>query len=151
MMSKKATPAPTCTRRIEFDAAHRVMNHESKCKNLHGHRYVIEATFAAQGAAELDNLGRVIDFGVVREVLGTWVDNNWDHATILFDKDKALGKAIADVTGQKIFYLSANPTAENMAAYLLRDICPPLFASHGVSCTRLRLYETPNCYAEIEI
>ena len=36
----------TCTRRIEFDAAHRVMEHESKCRHLHGHRYAIEATFA---------------------------------------------------------------------------------------------------------
>ncbi len=38
----------TCTRRIEFDAAHRILNHESKCKMLHGHRYAIEATFEAK-------------------------------------------------------------------------------------------------------
>jgi 6-pyruvoyltetrahydropterin/6-carboxytetrahydropterin synthase len=137
--------SPTCTRRIEFDAAHRVMQHESKCKNLHGHRYVIEATFAAKG---LDTLGRVIDFGIVKEVLGRWIDDNWDHATILFDKDQALGAAISAQTGQKIFYLGANPTAENMADYLIHNICPALFDSHGVSCVRLRLYETPNCYAE---
>ncbi len=49
----------SCTRRIEFDAAHRVMRHEGKCKHLHGHRYALEATFSASG---LDALGRVIDF-----------------------------------------------------------------------------------------
>ena len=55
-----------CTRKLEFDSAHRVMEHESKCKMLHGHRYALEASFAA---TKLDNLGRVIDFG---ETGGVW-------------------------------------------------------------------------------
>lgn len=135
----------TCTRKIEFDAAHRVMEHESKCKLLHGHRYVIEATFAAD---ELDSLGRVIDFGNVRQVLGDWVDSNWDHNAILHQDDKALGDKITSITGQKIFYLPFNPTAELMADYLLREICPKLFGKDGVRCIKIRLYETPNCYAE---
>ena len=138
----------TCSRRIEFDAAHRVMEHESKCKHLHGHRYVIEAGFASDA---LDALGRVIDFGRIKDVLGNWVDANWDHNTILHEADKALGEAIAAKTGQKVFYLPSNPTAENMAIYLIKHVCPALFKGTGASCTRLRLYETPNCYAEIEL
>jgi 6-pyruvoyltetrahydropterin/6-carboxytetrahydropterin synthase len=135
----------TCTRRIEFDAAHRVMEHESKCKHLHGHRYAVEATFAA---GELDKQGRVIDFGMVREMLGNWIDAEWDHNTILNEKDKALGEVISAKTGQKIFYLAANPTAENMAAYLLKTVCPKLFAGVNATCVKIKLYETPNCYAE---
>jgi 6-pyruvoyltetrahydropterin/6-carboxytetrahydropterin synthase len=130
---------------MEFDAAHRVLGHEGKCKNLHGHRYAVEATFAAKS---LDALGRVVDFGVIKEKLGAWIDDNWDHTTILFDKDKALGKAITSITGQKIFYMNANPTAENMADYLLHIVCPKLFGKLPIECVRLRLYETPNCYAE---
>ncbi len=137
-----------CTRRLEFDAAHRVMEHESKCKFLHGHRYVIEASFAAK---ELDSIGRVVDFGVIKEKLGAWIDNNWDHNTILFDKDKELGKAINSVTGQSVFYLPANPTAENMAAYLLENICPNLFADYELKCVSIRLYETPNCSVVAEV
>lgn len=135
----------TCTRRIEFDAAHRVMEHESKCKHLHGHRYALEATFAADG---LDRLGRVIDFAVLKERLGDWILRHWDHATILSHEDKPLGEAISQKTGQAIFYLPANPTAENMAAYLLSTVCPDLFKDMQVTCTRIRLYETPSCYVE---
>lgn len=135
----------TCTRRIEFDAGHRILDHESKCKYLHGHRYALEATFAASG---LDTLGRVIDFGAIREVLGNWIDEHWDHTTILCDKDKELGESIAKKTGQKIFYMDKNPTAENMAEYLLKEVCPKLFASVHAKCTLIKLYETPNCYAE---
>lgn len=137
----------TCTRRIEFDAAHRIINHESKCKMLHGHRYALEATFTAN---ELDNLGRVIDFGVIRRVLGTWIDDNLDHNTILSIADKKLGDNIAAETGQRIYYITENPTAENIAQYIFTEICPKLFADKNVKCVAIKLYETPNCYTVVD-
>jgi len=141
-------PAPTitCTRRLEFDAAHRVMQHESKCKHLHGHRYVLEATFTADA---LDAVGRVVDFGVIKEKLGAWIDGHWDHTTVLYEKDKPLGEAIAGQTKQTIFYLPSNPTAENMAAYIFEVVCPDLFKASGLRCTGVVLHETPNCKAEV--
>ena len=135
----------TCTRRVEFDAAHRVMDHESKCKMLHGHRYVLEATFEA---SKLDGLGRVIDFGTIREVLGGWVDEHFDHNVILNERDHELGEKNISVTGQKIYYLKNNPTAENIADHLLHDICPKLFSGFQAECTKIKLFETPNCYSE---
>ena len=145
MLINMANPI-TCTRRIEFDAAHRVSGHEGKCRNLHGHRYAVEATFAA---TSLDMVGRVVDFGVIKDKLGGWIDENWDHTTILYAEDQSLGTSIESYTGQKIFYLTENPTAENMAHYLLHTICPQLFGHLPLTCQRLRLYETPNCYAEV--
>ena len=136
----------TCTRRIEFDAAHRILNHESKCKMLHGHRYVLEATFSIK---ELDDLGRVIDFGVIKEILGSWIDANFDHNTILSKDDTDLGKKISEITGQEIFYLNENPTAENIAKFLFEEICPDLFAGKDVTCSSLKLYETPNCHVNV--
>jgi len=138
----------SCTRKIEFDAGHRILKHESKCKFLHGHRYVIEASFVGDG---LDSIGRVIDFGVVKELLGDWVDSNWDHTTILCEQDKEIGDAISQATGQKIFYMQSNPTAENMAEYLIATVCPQLFTAEDIKCVKLRLYETPNCYAEVTL
>lgn len=136
-----------CTRKIEFDAAHRIQRHESKCKMLHGHRYVIEASFTAK---ELDDLGRVIDFGAIKEVLGSWIDENFDHNTILCESDHELGAEIEKSTGQKIFYLKNQPTAENIALFLFHEVCPYLFQNYDIECTKIRLYETPNCYAEVE-
>ena len=147
MSNSKSTNLITCTRRIEFDAAHRILRHESKCKMLHGHRYALEATFEANN---LDDLGRVIDFGEVRKVLGDWIDSNFDHNTILSHDDKILGEKIATETKQKIFYLDENPTAENIAKFLFEKICPQLFADKNVKCVAMRLYETPNCYVEVK-
>jgi 6-pyruvoyltetrahydropterin/6-carboxytetrahydropterin synthase len=137
----------TCTRRIEFDSAHRILNHESKCKFLHGHRYALEASFVAN---KLDNLGRVIDFGLIRDLLGSWVDEHLDHNTILCRKDKNLGEKIAAETGQKIYYLEENPTAENIAQHILEEICPKLFAEKNVKCVAIKLYETPNCSVDVK-
>lgn len=134
----------TCTRKLEFDAAHRVMRHEGKCKHLHGHRYAVEVTFEAEA---LDDVGRVVDFGVIKEHLGAWLDANWDHTTILWEEDEVLAGAIAAVTGQRIFLLPFNPTAENMARYLLQVVCPQLFGAE-LCCARVRVWETPNCYAD---
>lgn len=136
----------TCTRRIEFDAAHRIINHESKCKMLHGHRYALEATFTAD---ELDNLGRVIDFGKIKQILGDWIDDNLDHNTILSIQDKNLGDKITSETTQKIYYIDENPTSENIANHIFNKICPQLFANKGVKCTEIKLYETPNCYTNV--
>ncbi|MFZ8988336.1 MAG: 6-carboxytetrahydropterin synthase, partial [Methylophilaceae bacterium] len=34
------------TSRMEFDAGHRIPNHKSSCRNLHGHRYAIEVSLS---------------------------------------------------------------------------------------------------------
>jgi 6-pyruvoyltetrahydropterin/6-carboxytetrahydropterin synthase len=138
----------TCTRRLEFDAAHRVMQHEGKCRFVHGHRYVIEASFASK---KLDDLGRVVDFGIIKELLGGWIDQNWDHTLVLWDKDEALGNAIKGQTKQHIYYMPSNPTAENMAEHLLTEICPKLFADWPIYCTHVRVRETPNCHADASL
>jgi 6-pyruvoyltetrahydropterin/6-carboxytetrahydropterin synthase len=135
-----------CSRRIEFDAAHRIIEHESKCKMLHGHRYVLEVTFIAEN---LDKLGRVVDFGVIKNIIGQWIDDNWDHNTILNVRDRKLGDDITKVTGQKIYYLDCNPTAENMARHLFEKICPELFKDYNIKIDRIKLFETPNCSVEI--
>lgn len=136
----------TVTRKLEFDAGHRVMNHESKCATLHGHRYVIEVTATAP---ELDQIGRVIDFSVLKEKIGTWLDENWDHNVIVFSEDKTTIEALLMIPRKKDpFICPFNPTAENMARYLLTEICPMLMEKTGVTVTKIKVWETPNCFAE---
>ena len=134
------------TRKIEFDAAHRILGHESKCKYVHGHRYVVDATFTAE---DLDDIGRIVDFSVIKKVLGGWIDEYFDHNAILSFADKDLGDAIEERTGQKIYYLDYHPTAENIARYLFEEVCPKIFKDYPVKCIELTVHETPNCHAKI--
>jgi hypothetical protein len=98
----------------------------------------------------LDALGRIIDFGAIKAKIGTWLDTHWDHTAILWDKDQSLADAVAGITGQRIYLLPYNPTAENMARYLFEQVCPAQLEGTGIRCSRVRVHETPNCYADYE-
>jgi 6-pyruvoyltetrahydropterin/6-carboxytetrahydropterin synthase len=139
----------SCTRILEFDAAHRVVNHESKCATLHGHRYKIEITAVAN---ELDTIGRVIDFSVLKAKIGGWLDENWDHTTIVFKDDRPVVDALFFLPRFKDpFVADWNPTAENMARFLATELCPTLLKGTGIAVNKVVVWETPNCKAECSI
>ena len=137
----------TCTRKIEFDAGHRVIGHQNKCKFLHGHRYVLEVEISSNA---LDELGFVEDFGEIKTIVKTWIDQYFDHNMILSIEDKALGAEIEKATGQAPYYLQHNPSAENIALHLMQEIMPKLFADKTCWVSKIKLYETPNCYVEVK-
>lgn len=137
----------TCVRRICFDAGHRVLRHESKCAHLHGHSY--KAFFHA-AADELDSVGRIIDFGVLKQKLGGWIDDHWDHGFIYNQEDEEVAEIYEKyLPGHKHFVLPYNPTAENMARYLLEVVGPEQLEGIGVRLVKVVLWETENCFAEV--
>lgn len=135
----------TCTRRIQFCAGHRVVGHEGKCQNVHGHNYVAWITAEA---SDLDGIGRVIDFSVLKEKVGGWIEKNWDHQFIAAVYDKEVREALS---AWPVFTLPTNPTAENMAAFLLQQVCPKALLGTGVRVTKVVLDETENCSAEVSL
>ena len=139
----------TCTRRIQFCAGHRVHGHENKCANLHGHNYVLLVTARAiKTHAELDRIGRVVDFSVLNERIGGWIDEKWDHGFLLWKHDNDAIEAVAKVQKQKCYLMQNNPTAENMAKHIL-DLSGSLLEDTGVELVNVVLWETENCYAEV--
>lgn len=150
----------TATRQLTFCAGHRVLGHEGKCAHLHGHNYVVEVTAEQEvpwsSVSPLDGIGRVIDFSVLKEKVGGWLDAFWDHGFILNEQDLAVVEALdafRDTDGKesKQFRLPDNPTAENMARYLLEDVCPAVLKGTGVRVTKVRVVETENCWAEVTL
>ena len=125
------------------------MNHEGKCATAHGHNYNL---WVYAEANELDDIGRIIDFSVLKEKIGGWVDEHWDHTFLVYSKDLQTIEGLKIMPQKKDpFICSFNPTAENMAAYLIHEICPQVLKGTGVTVTKITLYETENCFAEIEI
>lgn len=140
----------TCTRRFTFCAGHRVYGHESKCSHLHGHNYAVEVTVLGN----LDLLGRVIDFSVIKSLVGQWIEDNWDHGFILFSMDAeainaVCGMKAAEGKPQKHYVMEYNPTAENMARHLMEVVCPYLFKDLPIKAIEVTVHETENCYATV--
>jgi 6-pyruvoyltetrahydropterin/6-carboxytetrahydropterin synthase len=140
------------TRRLEFDAGHRIPNHASQCRHLHGHRYAIEITLSGEiirveGAAEE---GMVMDFSEVKRIASRVVVEPWDHAFLVYRGDRAVAEFLATLPGHKTVVLPVVPTAENLAAEAFRLLDAAYRDSYGnqLKLERVRLYETPNNWAD---
>lgn len=133
------------TRKLEADVGHRLMRHGGKCRNAHGHRYVWEVTCRPRTGGGLDDVGRVIDFSVVKDLVGGWIDRQLDHAFV-FEKGDPIGSYLVS-TDQRCFEMAVPPSAENFAS-LVFGVAQDALDAHGIVVTRVRCHETPNCFAD---
>ena len=140
------------TRRLEFDAGHRIPDHKSQCRHLHGHRYAIEITLGGeiiQQAGDPAN-GMVMDFSEIKDLARQHLVDAWDHAFLAWAGDQPIVDFLQSLPEHKTVLLDCVPTAENLAqrAYAILDaVYRDTYGNH-LRLERLRLYETPNCWAE---
>ena len=140
------------TTRLEFDAGHRIPSHKSQCRNLHGHRYAIEITLTGdiirqENASEN---GMVMDFSDVKAIARQAVVDPWDHAFLVYKDDAEVLEFLNSLPNHKTVVMDAVPTAENMAAEafrILNGCYKDLYGNH-LRLERVRLYETPNSWAD---
>ena len=127
---------------IIFDAGHRLLKYKGKCEAPHGHTFRTEIMLRSEA---LDQLGFVVDFVELRERIGKWIDENWDHVFLVNAQDQELLNALGSLTHNKVFiFESGNPTAEALAKYLY-DYVHNLY---GNLVSKVRIWESPNQYAE---
>jgi len=156
------------TRKIEIDAGHRIAEHDSKCRNLHGHRYVIEATISGDLIQTGSEAGMVKDFGYLKSVMMAEIDDVFDHTLILsiddpiitniapsgtsgairtkFDEDHYSYYEVQGLDATRVILIKPPPTAENLAAIWFHILRTPLMILRAVLVS-IKVFETPNCWA----
>lgn len=139
--------AITIERYHDISMGHRVVGHENKCRHLHGHNYRVHFICTAQ---QLDSVGRIIDFSIVKQLLCMWLEDNWDHKMLLWEKDP-LVEELQKLVPEDIILVPFNPTAEQMAEYLVRVVGPQQLQNTGVQLTSVRIEETRKCSATYSI
>jgi len=142
------------TRKLEFDAGHRIPDHRSQCRNLHGHRYVLEITLTGDivdAPGESDN-GMVMDFSEIKSIAKQHIVDLWDHAFLVYRGDEAVRGFLDALPDHKTVVLDCIPTAENLASVIFHTLAPHYSSHYGTQLrlSRVRLYETPNCWADFE-
>lgn len=145
-------PAISITRRLEFDAGHRLPHHQSQCRNIHGHRYAIELTLTSEVIHEegAPDDGMVMDFSDVKRIAEDKLVHAWDHAFLVHRGDTVMVNFLAGVPGHKTVVLDEVPTAENLARIAFAILAHAYHDrfGHELRLTRVRLFETPNCWAD---
>ncbi len=107
------------SRTFHFDAAHKVVDYNGKCENLHGHTYFLKV--AISGA--LKENGMVLDFAILKREVNKLVEKYLDH------------KYLND--------LFENPTTENIAIFIF-DKLNKQFAKYGCKVREVSLSEGSN-------
>lgn len=140
------------TTRLEFDAGHRIPCHKSQCRNLHGHRYAIEITLSGDIIRQegSPDEGMVMDFSDVKAIARRELVERWDHAFLVYRGDSAVRAFLESLPDHKTVVMESVPTAENMAAEAFRilDNCYRDNYGNHLRLERVRLYETPNSWAD---
>ena len=142
------------TRRLEFDAGHRIPDHKSQCRHLHGHRYVIEITLSGQVIEKSGDAanGMVMDFSQVKDLAKTHLVDAWDHAFLAFAGDTSIVAFLNSLPDHKTVILDRVPTAENLARIAFEQLDTVYRDTYGndLRLHQIRLYETPNCWADVK-
>ncbi len=109
------------TKIFSFDAAHKLPDYDGKCANLHGHRWTVELEI--EGSID-KKTGMVLDFVELKNSIDPII-KKLDH------------HYLNDII--------PNPTAENIILWLKAEIsCTSLYSD----LSRIRIYETPDSFAE---
>jgi len=140
-------------REIQIDMGHRVPNHKSKCRNLHGHRYKIvvgvdDKVITTPGSSDE---GMVIDFADLKQIMMEHIDAKLDHGFMMYEQDAFIQDFLnyRDQEEQKIIVVPFIPTAENISEYIFKNIAEAL-KEKGIKLRHVKVWETPNCMAMYE-
>jgi 6-pyruvoyltetrahydropterin/6-carboxytetrahydropterin synthase len=140
------------TRRLEFDAGHRISTHNSQCRHLHGHRYVIEISLSGNIITEVGvaEQGMVMDFSEVKRIAKKVLVDKWDHAFLVYSGDTPVVNFLQSLENHKTIVLDSQPTAENLALVAFRILDKAYVDKYGnqLRLEQVRIFETPNCWAD---
>ena len=140
------------TRRLEFDAGHRIPDHRSQCRHLHGHRYALEITLEGNVIEQSGDPanGMVMDFSEIKSLAEQHLVDLWDHSFLVYAGDTAIVEFLKTIPGHKTVILDRVPTAENLARIAFERLDAVYRDTYGnhLRLEQVRLYETPNCWAD---
>jgi 6-pyruvoyltetrahydropterin/6-carboxytetrahydropterin synthase len=142
----------TIRRYVETDTGHRVPNHKSKCKHLHGHRYRFEAEIEGDvvNVAGVSDEGMVMDFSDISAALMEHVHDVIDHAFVVFEGDQE-GRAACQAMGEghRTVVVPFIPTAENLAKWAFEAVQPHIQSRYGnrLNLVAMHCRETPKSIA----
>ena len=132
-------PNVTVTRRLKFNAAHRVHNPAlsdeendrlfGRCNNpnWHGHNYTLDVSVTGPVS---DRTGYVVDLGALKQIVEKAVVDRVDHKNFNLDVD---------------FMSGVIPTAENIVVAFWKALEPRVKPG---KLSKLVLWETDNNYVE---
>ena len=137
---------------VETDTGHRVPNHKSKCRHMHGHRYRWEAELEGDVVTlgGVSEEGMLMDFSDVSAILNEYIHDVVDHAFIVYKGDKDALTALSHMGDEhRTLIVPFIPTAENLAKWAFEKVEPHISSTYGyfLKLHAFHVRETPKSWA----
>lgn len=126
--------------KASFDSAHFLFGYEGKCRNIHGHHWVVELEIKGDSLQENgQQRGMLIDFGDIKKELRALADY-FDHA-LLYETGSLRQTTLSALQEEnfRLIELPCRPTAENLAKLFFRKL-----QEKGLPVSRITVFETPD-------
>ena len=139
-------PVLRITKEFRFEGAHALTGYDGRCRNLHGHSYIMYVTIKGEplNGTTSPKEGMVIDFKLLKSIVNENIIDIFDHALIL-RKDAALAEEIAQEY-ENVVIVDFQPSTENLICLFAETIRKSL--PQGVELHSLKLHETAGSYVE---
>jgi 6-pyruvoyltetrahydropterin/6-carboxytetrahydropterin synthase len=138
----------TITRRVIFHTGHMLKDDVSKCHNPHGHEYVLDVSLTGPIQEEGQDTGMVMNFGDLKGLMMEHIHDTLDHKFILENADPRTKDFCDALNWEGVITVPFSPTAENLTAWIYKELLPHIIAPAYIS--KIRLQETSNCWVDAE-
>lgn len=136
------------TKEFQFEMAHALWNYNGKCKNIHGHTYILIVSILGEPITDPKNpkCGMVMDFGDLKNIIKSFIINTHDHFVVVNNNSPHANINFEDYNITNVQRKNYQPTCENMVIEFVKILKEQL--PENVELAMLRLYETQNSFAE---
>jgi 6-pyruvoyltetrahydropterin/6-carboxytetrahydropterin synthase len=142
-------PQIRITKIFRFEMAHALWNYEGKCKNIHGHSYILYVTLSGNPVNDIGHPedGMLMDFGKLKKLIKHSVTDEFDHAFVVNENSpQACDMSNTALPFENIKKVKFQPTSENLIAHFAQKI--QLILPQGTKLHSLKLSETDTSYVE---
>ncbi|MCK5889431.1 MAG: 6-carboxytetrahydropterin synthase [Methylococcales bacterium] len=130
----------TITKDVYFCYGHRLMNHQGKCKNLHGHS--VKASISVK-QEQLDDQSMVCDFSDIKASVKSYIDEQLDHNFLLHKDDPIIPMLIQQ--NERFMAIDEHPTAEVLSKMIYQHL-----KQQGIPVDKVILWETASASASYQ-
>ncbi len=134
------------TKEFRFEGAHALLGYNGKCKNIHGHSYILYVTVKGEQNTDISSpsSSMVMDFKILKDIVNANITDKFDHALVLREGTPLSNELAKEYPN--IILTDFQPTTENLICYFAHTIKSNL--PQGVELISLKLHETASSYVE---
>ncbi|MBK7734574.1 MAG: 6-carboxytetrahydropterin synthase [Chitinophagaceae bacterium] len=134
------------TKIFRFEMAHALYGYAGKCKNIHGHSYVLHVTVTSSVNKQgyLPAPGLIFDFKDLKKIVDDLILQKLDHQLVL--SGTYLNTNPAFMAAENLLIWEMEPSVENILLFIRQQL--QLHFPGELQLLKLKLFETADSCAE---